>query len=300
MKAFSALVRRNCKLFFKDKGVFFHSLITPLILLGLFIAFLGNIYRNGIRSIAAAGGVHISDGLVESIVSGWFISSLVAVCAVTIAFTANIVMVQDRAQGQIDDFFVSPVPKPVVALAYFFSTYLITLLVCAFAFLAGFIYIGAAGWYLSAWDVFSAFLDLLLLSLFGTAFSCVVCKFLRSLGGIAAVQTTVSSAYGLICGAYMPLGNLAVGLRNAVMFLPGTYGTGLLHLHLMGRAIEKLPALVADAMKRGFDCTLVFFENTVPTWVCYLLVALATLALVTVYLILSFAPHMGKRLKKPT
>lgn len=294
MNAFFALMRRNLKLFFKDKGVFFHSLITPLILLGLFIAFLGNIYRNGIRSIAAVGGVTISDGLVESIVSGWFISSLVAVCTVTIAFTANIVMVQDKAQGQVDDFFVSPVSKSMVALAYFFSTYLITLLICAFALLAGFIYISIAGWYLSAQDVCFAVLDLLLLSLFGTAFSCVVCKFLRSSGSIAAVQTTVSSAYGLICGAYMPLGNLAVALRNVIMFLPGTYGTGLLHLHLMGRAIAELPPTVADAMKRGFDCTLVFFEHTVPVWVCYFLVVFAIIVLVAVYLILSFTSHRRK------
>ena len=39
------LIKRNVKLFFKDKGMFLTSLITPLILLVLYVAFLGNAYR---------------------------------------------------------------------------------------------------------------------------------------------------------------------------------------------------------------------------------------------------------------
>ena len=36
MKTFLALTKRNIKVFFKDKGMFFTSLITPLILLVLY------------------------------------------------------------------------------------------------------------------------------------------------------------------------------------------------------------------------------------------------------------------------
>ena len=43
MKQLSALVKRNTKLYFRDKGMFFTSLITPLILLVLYGTFLGNI-----------------------------------------------------------------------------------------------------------------------------------------------------------------------------------------------------------------------------------------------------------------
>lgn len=293
MKTFFSLVSRNCKLYFKDKGVFFPSLITPLILLFLFIAFLGNVYRDSIRSVC--GDFPISDGLVESIASGWLISSLVAVCAVTIAFTANIVMVQDKVSGQLDDMLVSPVPRWKISLSYFVSTYLVTLLVCTVALLAGFIYIGIAGWKLTAGDVFFTLLDILLLALLGTAFSSILCSFLKSQGGVAAVQATVSSAYGFICGAYMPLGNLVEGLQNAVMLLPGTYGTGLLHAHLMGGAISELPAPIAEGMKEGFDCTLSFFGNAVPAWACYLVLILSVLVLVGVYLLLTFLPKGQKK-----
>ena len=40
------LIKRNIKLFFKDKGMFFTSLITPLILLVLYATFLADVYRD--------------------------------------------------------------------------------------------------------------------------------------------------------------------------------------------------------------------------------------------------------------
>ena len=40
------LTKRNIKLFFKDKGLFITSLITPLIILFLYLAFLKDIYLN--------------------------------------------------------------------------------------------------------------------------------------------------------------------------------------------------------------------------------------------------------------
>lgn len=43
-------IKRNIKLFFKDKGLFFVSLITPIILLILFVTFLANVYEDSFRS----------------------------------------------------------------------------------------------------------------------------------------------------------------------------------------------------------------------------------------------------------
>lgn len=46
MKTLLILTKRNSKLFFKDKGMFFSSLITPAILLVLYVTFLSNVYRD--------------------------------------------------------------------------------------------------------------------------------------------------------------------------------------------------------------------------------------------------------------
>ena len=59
MTGLSALVRRNTRLFFKDRGMFFTSLITPVILLVLYAAFLSNVYEDSFRSALEAEGIAI-------------------------------------------------------------------------------------------------------------------------------------------------------------------------------------------------------------------------------------------------
>lgn len=110
MKELLNVVRRNTKLFFKDKGMFFSSMIMRLILMMLYVTFLANIYRDSINS-AIPEGVFVSKRMIEGFVGGWLFSSLLAVCTVTISFCSNLIMIQDKALGVISDFRVSPIKK---------------------------------------------------------------------------------------------------------------------------------------------------------------------------------------------
>ena len=56
MIGLGALIRRNSKLYFKDKGMFFTSLITPMILLVLYVTFLSRTYEDSFRSALAQPG----------------------------------------------------------------------------------------------------------------------------------------------------------------------------------------------------------------------------------------------------
>lgn len=283
------LIKRNCKLFFQDKGTFFSSLIAPLILFFLFVAFLRNVYTDSLMGILPEGA-EVSRPLVEGFAGGWLMSSLLAVCAVSIAFTANMIMVQDKVTERLSDFAVSPVSKSSLALGYYISTALVTLMICGVALVVGFIYLAIVGWYLSVSDVFLIILDTVLLVLFGTALSSIVCSFLKSQGGITAVEVIVSAAYGFLCGAYMPISSLTKAISHVLMFLPGTYGTSLLHEHFMGGAIDKVGgtfgAEYATGARKGFDCILEFFGTDVSEWVCFLVIGITVAVLVAAYVLI--------------
>lgn len=79
MTGLSALIKRNIKLYFRDKGMFFSSLITPIILLILFVTFLGSIYRDSFASALSAAGINADAVLIDGCVGGQLISSLLAV-----------------------------------------------------------------------------------------------------------------------------------------------------------------------------------------------------------------------------
>ena len=92
-RTFLSMVKRNVKLFFKDKAMFFTSLITPLILLVLYGTFLWNVYEDSFLAGAEQFGVQVDLKLVKGCVGGELLSSLLAVSCITVAFCANMLMV---------------------------------------------------------------------------------------------------------------------------------------------------------------------------------------------------------------
>ena len=128
MKQFRELTRRNIILFFKDKGMFFTSLITPAILLVLYATFLGNIYKDSFLS-SLPEGFTLAEDLINGLVGGQLMSSILAVSCVTVAFSSNMLMVQDKANGTIKDLSISPVKKSTLALSYYFATLISTLII---------------------------------------------------------------------------------------------------------------------------------------------------------------------------
>ena len=290
MMTLRVLITRNTRLFFKDKGMFFTALITPMILLVLYATFLGNVFRDAFLS-GIPEGISLPEELVGGFVGGQLISSILAVSCVTVAFCSNLLVVQDKANGTIRDLTVSPVSPTTLALSYYVSTLLTTLTICLAASVLCFIYVGIVGWYLSVTDVLLLLLDVLLMSLFGTAFSSAVNFFLSSQGQMSAVGSIVSSCYGFICGAYMPISQFSEGLQRVIMFLPGTYGTSLFRNHAMGGVFREMEAMhlpdeCISGIKRSIDASIFFFESEVSLGVMYLVVGVATVALIGIYIAL--------------
>ncbi|MBR3691128.1 MAG: ABC transporter permease [Clostridia bacterium] len=291
MKTFWVLVRRNMRLFFKDKGMFFTSLITPAILLVLYVTFLGNVYRDSFVMNLPAG-LAVPEKLLDGLVAGQLISSILAVSCVTVAFCSNFLMVQDKALGTSIDLRISPVRPSTLSVAYYVSTLAVTLIICLAAAGLCLGYTAAVGWYMSAADVAKLLGDVVLLVLFGTALSSVVNFFLSSQGQISAVGTVVSSGYGFICGAYMPISSFGEGLQKVISFLPGTYGTALVRTHAMQGAISELesfglPETAAEQIMLALDMRIRFFETPVSEAAMYLIVGGATAALVLGYVLLN-------------
>lgn len=291
MTGLGNLIRRNIRLFFKDKGMFFSSLITPMILLVLYITFLAKVYRDSFAS-ALPQGLPIDTGLVDAVVSGQLVSSLLAVSCVTVAFCSNLLMINDKVSGAIRDLTVSPVRRSVLALGYFISSAASTLIISFTALAAGLVYVYTQGWYMTVTDVLYLILDVFLLTLFGTALSSCVNFALTTSGQASAVGTIVSAGYGFLCGAYMPISQFGDGLSRVLMFLPGTYGTSLIRNHSMAGAFRKMektgfPTQAIDGIKDAVDCRLFFFENEVALPTMYLILFGSTAALIAIYVLLN-------------
>lgn len=301
MMGLGALIRRNVKLYFKDKGMFFTSLITPMILLVLYGTFLRNVYVDSFRSALAEAGATVPDALINGCVGGQLITSLLAVSCVTVAFCSNLLMVQDKISGARHDLTITPVKPSTMALGYYLATLISSLIIALIATGICLVYLAVTGWYLSGWDVAELLGDVVLLVLFGTALSSCVIFPLSTQGQASAVGTIVSSAYGFICGAYMPISSFSDGLQKVISFLPGTYGTSLLRNCAMRGTFDEMlklgfPAEVVEAIRDSVDCNLYFFGNKVEQPIMYLILCGSIAVLIGLYVLLN--SNLRKRVSR--
>lgn len=269
MRTFYELTRRNLKVFFKDKGLFISSLITPIILLVLYATFLARVFKDSFYS-SLPDGFTVDPKIIDATVAGQLIASLLAVSCVTVAFCANLLMIGDKANGTIRDLTVAPVKRSTLAGAYYVASAASTLIVTLTALAFGFGYLATQGWFLSPSDVVFSILDVILLTLFGTALSSCLHFFLSTNGQASAVGTIVSAGYGFICGAYMPISSFSAGLQRVLGFLPGTYGTSLLKNHLLGGVYSEMKNVgfteeAIGGIRESLDCRLFFFGHEVKT-----------------------------------
>lgn len=297
MTGLNALIKRNTKLFFRDKGLFFTSLITPAILLVLYAAFLAKVYRDSFTT-AVPLFLEFEEDLLGGMVGGQLVSSLLAVSCVTVPFCSNMLIVQDKVNKCRGDLAVTPVKGSTLAIGYFAATLISSLIICFVAFGLGCIYLAVEGWYLTAGDILLVSADILLTVMFGTALSSVINFFLSSQGQISAVGTIVSSGYGFICGAYMPISQFSEGLQRVISFLPGTYATSLFRRHLTQGVLDTVadkgfPEEAIIEMGDVFDANLYFFGNEVGDGLKFAVVIGTVTLLLGIYIALN-AYRTGK------
>ena len=297
MNTFFILVKRNCKIYFKDKVMFFTSLITPVALLVLYSTFLGNIYKSEVLTVvdainkAVPESVTLSDNLLNSFVGGQLLSSILAVSAINVAASCNMLMVQDKATGVEKDLMISPVSPSLLMISYYVATLISTFAVCYTATAVGFVYLAIVGWYMSFADVILLLVDVFILVMLGTAVTSLINFFLKTMGQVSAINSTISSGYGFICGAYMPISNFGEWLGNSIGFFPGAYGTSLLRrpaLRVVIREMEEC-GITGDSLnfiKDRVDYSLYVFGKEIPAPVMYAALIGSILLLVGIYVLL--------------
>ncbi|MGN0709047.1 MAG: ABC transporter permease, partial [Anaerovoracaceae bacterium] len=281
MSGLMVLVKRNTKLYFKDKGTFLTSMITPIILLVLYVTFLKRTFEQSFDHAFSEIGVTASDELVGGLVGGQLMSSLLAVCCITVTYCANLIMVQDKVTGVRHDFSVTPARPGEIALGYYISTLFTVLIVNFGALIICLFYLKKTGWYLSGADIAALCGDILLVVMFGTAVSSLINHFLSTTGQMSAVGTIVSAGYGFICGAYMPISSFTKSLRDFLSYMPSTYATSLFRDHALRGAFSEMedlgyPDQFLEALKKSMDCEIKVSGSVVSTGTKYLIIIAVT------------------------
>lgn len=260
----SGLVERSLKIFLKDKASVFFSLLAPLIVLGLYLLFLGDIQTDGIK--AAFEGAPIDDKLLKSFVDSWMLAGVVSVACVTVSFSVQGITVQDREKGVLNDMLASPISRGIIDLSYLISNFVVTLCICLIVLAVAFVYVAITGWALSFVDVVLLIALTIMSVLSASIISTLVGLAFRTSSQHSAFVGIISAVIGFVMGAFMPLSAFPEGVQYVTLFVPATYSAALYRNLFMRGALEKIDAVLPGAgngLKGSFSMELDFFGKTI-------------------------------------
>ena len=271
MYALARLTARNWKVFVKDRANVFFALLAPLIVLALYVLFLGRIQVDGLLASLEEAGVVPSaetEDAVRAFCDSWMLVGTVSCACITVPLCACGIMITDKSRGISADYLASPLPRWLPAASYFCAVVFAGLLIGGIVLAVCLVWLAVTGgWYLTALDVLGCVGTLVLSVLASSTLLVFVVGFFRSQGAFPGLNVILGTVVGFLIGAYMPVTYFPKGVQYFTLFIPGTYSAGLFRNFMMQGALDNvaatLPAPVgepfADALAEQFSMTFDFF-----------------------------------------
>lgn len=218
---------RNIRVYVRDRTSVFFSFLSVLIIIGLYALFLGRVQTDGIRT--SAGSLPGIRWLVDS----WIIAGLLSVNAVTVSLGVLGTMVFDREYRRLSDFIVAPASRTGIVVSYLISALVIGLAFTLVAFVAGELYIVAAGGTFLPPAGILRVIGLLALSVISSSsIMFLIASFLSSGSAFGVLSTLLGTLIGFITGVYVPIGILPDAVQRFVALVPFSHGAALLRQEL--------------------------------------------------------------------
>ena len=233
----TTIIRRNLKLFYRDKAGVFFSLLGPLIMFVLYSFFLGNTERRNIIHFLPNSSLASVDFFINS----WVFAGILVTTTITTSFAAMQVFVADRVNERFKDFAVSPITRSNLVIGYLGSTLIISLLMTTVVFAIGEAYIlMSGGQLLSAQNAIVCYGTLVLLCGLFSAVAGLVVTFIRSVAAFTSLSVILGTVSGFLAAVYVPIGTLPINVANFINALPFSQVAALVRSSFVTQAVSKL------------------------------------------------------------
>ena len=258
----NVLLIRNCKIFFRNKKGVFSSLIAALVVIVLYVFFLGDSMKKSLTELEGA----------DHIIDAWIMSGFISIASMTTTLGAMGLMIRDKENGCIKDFFCSPLKEWQIAGGYVLSSYIVGVLMSIFTFITAEIYIVCRGGQLLDLISMVKVLGVILLTVLTSS---AIMYFLISLFSHSDTYATVSSVIaplsGFLTGIYIPVGTLPEGLQTVVKCFPISHGAALMRQVMMKEPMDaglsKVSGEYAADFKESLGITLNIGSTHDNVWI---------------------------------
>ena len=267
-----SLLVRNVKVVFRDRASVFFSLLGVLIILGLYILFLGDVWVSNLPKVNGA----------RPLMDAWIMAGLLAVTSLTTVMGAFGTMVDDRAHKILKDFDASPISKDKISGGYVLSSFFIGTIMSLLAFaLAEFYIVSRGGTLLTPVQSLQVVGCILLSALCNTALVSLLVSFIYSQNAFGTASSIVGTLVGFLTGIYLPVGMLPQSVQFIIKVFPVSHAAVLLRQVMMEAPMQTVfagaPAVAMQEFQEAMGVTINFGGQTLPAYASVLILLGASL-----------------------
>lgn len=241
INSYRGITTRNIRVFLKDKMAILLSLLTQIIVLGLYLIFLKSNYVDAIKQSFDRLENLITNRDIETLVNSWLIAGVIGTSVVTAALNSLSVMVSDK-QEKIDfDYNASSVKSVVVVMSYFSGAVVSTFFISSILLTAGLIFLAITGTFIyTAFEIMILYALVLLGSISASIILMAIISFFKKSSTLSAFGIMVSAAIGFVVGAYIPVSQFNETTQTIVNLVPGSQIAGMMRNVLVSPAINNI------------------------------------------------------------
>ena len=244
MKIILALSKRNLRLFVRDKALVFFSFLSVIIILGLYVLFLGEIQVNNIKQSI---GMDLPE--IDALVYAWMLPGLIAVASMTLSLGNMGRLVDDAQAENLNDFLVSPLKRWQLILSYLLSSVIITSVISVLMFGLSIVIVKLKGGpWLNIEQILQSLGVMILLIISSALLSLYIASWVKTQNTYGVVNSMVGTFIGFVTGAYMPMGIMPVFVQNMFNILPVSLGASMLRQIYLGPIMDKVFAQASIEM----------------------------------------------------
>ena len=279
------LIKRNLKLFFRDRASVFFSFLAVFIIIGLYVLFLGNMMVEGFGEVLGDNA--------RFIVDSWIMAGILSVVSITTTRGGFGIMVDDKTKNILKDFLPAPFKRSQLAAGYVISSFIIGVIMSIAALIIAEIYIVINGGSLLGFMAFLKLLGVMLLSVFtGTSMVFFIVNFFRSSNAFSVASSIIGTLIGFLTGIYIPIGQFPPAVQAVIKSFPISHAASLFRQIMMEAPMSKTfanaPAEVITNFERTMGVTFFFGDKGLSPLI-NILVLIATGAVFLVLAIISMS-----------
>lgn len=270
MKRLLAFTQRNLMVYLKNKSSIFFSVLTSVIVLGLYLLFLRDNYTQPLIEVADQMSLGLSAKDISLLSDEVIIAATISLSTITIPVTVLQNVVNDKEKRIDYDILSSPLKRWEIILGYFLSAVIASFALSSLLTTIAWIYLYfQADTAVNTRNMLQIYSLNLLSSLSSSALYMIVVSFIQRQASFSSFYGLFSAMIGFIVGAYVPISQFPEMVQNIFLFVPQTLLTCLYRRLYTENLLDYLyqttnhPAAAGflNEMKRIFSIDVTFFGH---------------------------------------